>query len=224
MEIRDLGGKAIDQLVDEGLVHTCVDLYELKLEQLAGLQTTERMSAKEAEKLLGYIEKSKSRDLARLLNALAIRHVGGRVAAVLAEHFRTMDALVGADVSELSAVNEVGDIIAQSVYDYLHSPVGRRIVADLKALGVNMRSTTPVKPGPLPLEGKTLVVTGTLNRYTRDEIQEVIGRNGGRAASSVSAKTDYVIAGEEPGSKLAKARELGVPVLSEEEFEELLRK
>ena len=222
MNIHDLGDKAVDQLVDEGLVHTCADLYELKLEQLSGLKTTERMSAKEAEKLLGYIEESKSRDLARLLNALAIRHVGGRVAAVLAENFRTMDALVGANVSHLSTVNEVGAIIAQSVYDYLHSPYGRHTVDDLKTLGVNMRSASRAKAEALPLNGKTLVVTGTLNRYSRDEIHQVIARHGGRAASSVSKNTDFLIAGEEPGSKLQKARQLGVSVITEDEFESLL--
>jgi len=159
---------------------------------------------------------------ARLLNGLSIRHVGTRVAAVLAEHFKSMDALVAADVEKLSAINEIGPIIAESVYEYLHSDFGSSTIADLKGLGVRMEAVASAGEGTRALEGKTLVVTGTLTRYTRDEIQELIIRHGGRAASSVSKNTDYVIAGEKAGSKLAKARGLGVPVLSEEQFEALL--
>lgn len=220
MDIEGLGDKLVDQLVDQGLVRSYGDLYRLRLEQVMGL---ERMGRKSSESLLDGIEASKDRGLARLLNALAIRHVGARVAAVLAEQFRSMEALQAAGVEELSQVNEIGPVIARSVYDWLHSDFGTEIVADLRRIGVSVRQGA-ARAAARTLEGKTLVVTGTLQRYTRDEIEEVIARHGGRAASSVSKKTDFVVAGAEAGSKLAKARELGVPVLSEEEFEEMLRR
>jgi DNA ligase (NAD+) len=161
--------------------------------------------------------------LARLLNALAIRHVGARVATVLAESFGSMDALMEAGVEQLSEINEIGPIIAESVHDYLHSQVGRKTIADLRRFGVKMESAAVAAEAAEVLQGKTLVVTGTLQRYTRDEINELIARHGGRAASSVSSKTDYVVAGEKAGSKLAKAQKLGVTVLTEEQFEALLK-
>jgi DNA ligase (NAD+) len=219
MDIEGLGDKLVDQLVDKGLVRGCGDLYRLRPEQLMGL---ERMGQKSSENLLAGIEASKGRGLARLLNALAIRHVGTRVAAVLAEEFRSMDALRAAGVEELSRVNEIGPVIAQSVYDWLHSDFGRETIEDLQQIGVSMHQVAAPRAART-LEGKTLVVTGTLQRYTRDEIEELIARHGGRAASSVSKKTDFVVAGSEAGSKLAKARELGVRVLTEDEFERLLR-
>jgi DNA ligase (NAD+) len=220
MDIGGLGDKLVEQLVGDRLVTRYGDLYRLSFEQLANL---ERMGKKSAENLLKQIEASKSRGLARLLNALSIRHVGNRVAAVLAEHFGLIEALEAASIDELSDVMEIGPVIAQSVYDFLHSDFGRHTIGDLKQLGVDM--TAPKKAAPAAggaLAGKTLVITGTLEKYKRDEIEELIARHGGRAASSVSKKTDYVVAGKEAGSKLAKAQQLGVKVLSEEEFEELL--
>jgi DNA ligase (NAD+) len=220
MDIEGLGDKLVDQLVGEGLVRSCGDLYRLALEQLTRL---ERMGRKSSENLLAAIEASKDRGLARLLNALSIRHVGTRVASVLAESFSSMDELMAADVERLSQINEIGPIIAQSVYDFLHSKFGSETIRDLKKLGVKMESAGRAAAGPRALEGKTLVVTGTLSKYTRDEINELITRHGGRAASSVSKNTDYVVAGEDPGSKLDKARQLGVPVITEQQFEGLLR-
>jgi DNA ligase (NAD+) len=217
MDIEGLGDKLVDQLVNQGLVQSCGDLYRLKPEILLGL---ERMGRKSSEKLLEAIEASKGRGLARLLNALSIRHVGARVAALLADKFRSMDALAAASIEELSETNEIGSIIAKSVYDFLHGEFGRETIADLKALGVKMESAAIARKRTL--EGKTLVVTGTLARYGRDEINEVIASHGGHAASSVSKNTDYVVAGEKAGSKLDKARELRVPVLTEDEFEQLL--
>ena len=219
MDIEGLGDKLVDQLVGRGLVRRYGDLYRLNLEQLANL---ERMGEKSSENLLAGIAASKTRGLARLLGALAIRHVGARVATVLAQHFRSIGALQKAEVDQLSGVMEIGPIIAQSVYDYLHSPYGRETIADLRREGVLMELSGPAAPATRALEGKTLVVTGTLQRYTRDQINELIAQHGGRAASSVSKKTDYVVAGEEAGSKLAKARDLGVPVISEEEFEAMI--
>jgi len=220
MDIEGLGDKLVDQLVGEGLVRSCGDLYRLTLDQLIPL---ERMGRKSSENLLAAIEASKDRRLARLLNALSIRHVGTRVASVLAESFASMDDLMAADVERLSQINEIGPIIAQSVYEFLHSKLGSETIRDLRKLGVKMESAAPVAGGSRALEGKTLVVTGTLSKYTRDEINELITRHGGRAASSVSKNTDYVVAGENPGSKLDKTRQLGVPVLTEEQFEGLLR-
>jgi len=219
MDIEGLGDKLVDQLVEKRLVTCYGDLYRLKAEQLVEL---ERMGKKSAENLLSQIEASKNRGLARLLNALSIRHVGARVAAVLAEHFRSIDELMAADVEQLAAINEIGPIIARSVYDFFHSPFGRETIEDLRKMGVKMESAAPARRSRRPLEGKTVVVTGTLEKYSRDEINELIQRLGGRAASSVSSKTDFVVAGEKPGSKLQKARQLGVRVLSEQEFEELV--
>jgi DNA ligase (NAD+) len=221
MDIEGLGDKLVDQLVGAGLVRSCGDLYRLSLDRLIPL---ERMGRKSSENLLAGIEASKDRGLARLLSALSIRHVGTRVAAVLAEDFSSMDELMDADVERLSQINEIGPIIAQSVYEFLHSKFGSETIRDLKKLGVKMESAARATSGSRALEDKTLVVTGTLSKYTRDEINELITRHGGRAASSVSKNTDYVVAGENPGSKFDKARQLGVPVLSEEQFEELLRR
>ena len=219
MDIEGLGEVLVDQLVAEGLVSSCGDLYRLSLDQLIAL---ERMGRKSSENLLAGIEASKDRGLVRLLNALSIRHVGARVAAVLAENFPSIDELIDAGVERLSEINEIGSIIAESVYDFLHGEFGSEAIRDLKTLGVKMESAGPAAGGSRVLEGKTLVVTGTLTRYTRDEIGELIARHGGRAASSVSKKTDYVVAGENAGSKLAKARQLDVSVLTEEQFEALL--
>ena len=167
------------------------------------------------------IAASKDRGLARLLNALSIRHVGTRVATVLAERFGSMDALLAASAEQLSETNEIGPIIAQSVYDFLHGDFGAKAIEDLKAAGVTMQSAA-AGGGSQSLAGKTLVVTGTLVKYSRDQIEELITRHGGRAASSMSKNTDYLVAGEKAGSKLAKAQELGVPVLTEEQFEKLI--
>jgi len=231
MDIEGLGEKLVDQLVASKLVVNYGDLYRLENRQ-DRLLNLERMGRKSVDSLLEGIEASKNRGLARLLNALTIRHVGVRTASVLAERFGSIDALMAASVEQLSETNEIGPIIAQSVYDYLHSPFGQATIADLRSVGVVMEScgagippadSSGVSSAPRALEGKTLVVTGTLQKYTRDRIEELITLHGGRAASSVSKKTDYVVAGENAGSKLAKARSLGVPVITEEDFERMVK-
>ena len=221
MDIEGLGDKLVDQLVSEKLVKTYGDLYRLTIEKLLEL---ERMGRKSAENLLEGLAASKDRGLARLLNALSIRHVGNRVAAVLADRFRTIDALLAADEEELSKTNEIGDIIAKSVHDFLHSDFGVKAIDDLRAQGIAMEATSvpAAAGGERKLEGKTLVVTGSLVKYTRDQIEELISQHGGRAASSISKKTDYLIAGEKAGSKMEKAKKLGVKVLSESDFEKLI--
>jgi len=222
MDIEGLGDKLVDQLVTEGLVESFADLYRLTVEQLVEL---ERLGEKSAQNLVGAIAQSKSRGLARLLNALSIRHVGTRVATVLADHFDTMDALRNTSVDELAEINEVGPVIAQSVYDFLNGKQSAAAIADLEQVGVEMVEQGAGGKGQGtkgPLAGKTLVVTGSLEKYTRDEIKELITRHGGRASSSVSKATDYVVVGENPGSKFDKAKTLGVKILNEAEFEQLL--
>ena len=218
MDIEGLGDKLVDQLVEAKLVRSYVDLYRLTLDQLMRL---DRMGRKSSENLLEAIEASKDRGLARLLNALSIRHVGNRVATVLTEAFGSMDALMKARAEQLSETMEIGPIIAQAVHDYLHSDYGQRTIDELKKVGVKMSAPKAARASRV-LEGKTLVVTGALTKYTRDEIHELIARHGGHAASSVSKSTDYLVAGEKAGSKLDKAQSLGVPVLTEEQFERLL--
>ncbi len=220
MDIEGLGDKLVDQLVETGAVKNYGDLFRLTLDTLVDL---ERMGRKSSEKLLEGIEKSKSRGLARLLNALSIRHVGARVATVLADHFHSIEALREADVEQLSAINEIGPVIAKSVHSFVHGAFGRHAIDDLRKLGVKMTADKPPRRRAAGIEGKTFVVTGTLANYGRDDIEELIAKLGGRAASSVSKKTDFVVAGEKAGSKLDKARQLGIPVLSEEEFTELLQ-
>jgi DNA ligase (NAD+) len=218
MDIEGLGDKLVDQLVGDGLVRSYGDLYRLTFEQLVEL---ERMGKKSSENLLAGIAASKGRGLTRLLNALAIRHVGARVAAVLAGHFGSMEAIGSASVEELTEVNEIGPIIARSVHDWLKGDFGRRSIADLASLGIDMTAPRQTAPDGR-LAGKTIVVTGTLVHFKRDEIEQLIEGHGGRAAGSVSAKTDFVVAGEKAGSKLAKAQELGIKVLSEDQFRALV--
>lgn len=222
MDIEGVGEKLAYQLVESGLVRDFGDLYQLTEDQLV---TLERMGKKSAEKLVANIEASKSRGLARLLNGLCIRHVGARVARTIAEHFGSMEDLQTASEEDLSNVEDVGSVIAESVYEFLHSKRGERAVNKLREAGVDM--TAPKKSAVLPttagpLSGKTLVVTGTLHKYKREEIESLIVQYGGHAANSVSKKTDFLIAGEKAGSKLAKAQSLGVRVLSEAEFDELV--
>jgi DNA ligase (NAD+) len=222
MDIEGLGEKLAYQLVESGLVHDFGDLYDLTEEQLTGL---ERMGKKSAQKLLANIEGSKSRGLARLLNALCIRHVGARVAATIAEHFGSMDDLLAASEEDLANVEDVGPVIAESVFRFLHSEHGKKAVRRLRDAGADM---TAPKKSPVtaatagPLSGKTVVVKGTLEKYTREEIETLIEQHGGRATNSVSKSTDFVVAGEKAGSKLDKARSLGVRVISEAEFDEMI--
>ncbi|MFM7844775.1 MAG: NAD-dependent DNA ligase LigA, partial [Planctomycetota bacterium] len=219
MDIEGLGDKLVEQLVSSGWVKTYRDLYRLTVPQLENL---DRMGKKSAPVLVRQIEASKERGLARVLNALSIRHVGVRVATILAEQFGTIEALMAATAEQLSTVPEIGPTIARSVYDYFHGEFGESIVRGLLAEGVKFAAVAVQRSTAGPLHGKTVVVTGTLNRYTRDEIQALIQQHGGRAAASVSKSTAYLVAGAEAGSKLTKAQALGIPILTEEEFERLL--
>jgi DNA ligase (NAD+) len=218
MDIEGLGDKIVDQLVSTGLVKSYGDLFRLSVDQLAEL---ERMGKKSAERLVAGIAASKERGLARLLTGLAIRHVGETVAAALAKKFRSLDSLVAASIEQLTATEDVGETIAQSVYGYLHGVYGAKVVADLKQLGVKTEAEASEALGD-QLSGKTFVVTGTLAKHSRDEIEALIEKYGGKASSSVSKKTHFLIAGEDAGSKLAIARELGVTVISEADFEAMI--
>lgn len=221
MDIDGMGDKIVAQLVNSGLVRDYADLYALTQEQLQGL---ERLGSTSANGLLRGIEASKSRGLGRLLNALSIRHVGQRVAMILADEFGSMEKLQGASIEALNEVEEVGQIIAESVFEYLHGDFGRHIVERLQAAGVKMESDRPpgLERGDGVFAGKTLVVTGTLQNYKRDEIKALIEQHGGRASSSISQKTDFLVAGDKAGSKLDKAEKLGVKVLTEAEFTAML--
>lgn len=220
MDIEGLGDKLVDQLVASGLVKNVADLYRLTVEQVTSL---ERMGKKSAENLVKGVEASKDRGLSKLLNALSIRHIGVGGSKVLAQRFASLAALQSATVEELAATDEVGEITAQSVFDYLHDPQNEKLLAELVQLGVKTTEEVAAKPTEGPLVGKTVVVTGSLQNFDRNAIQELIVKLGGKASGSVSKKTDYVVAGEEAGSKLEKAKALGVKVLTEAEFVELIR-
>jgi DNA ligase (NAD+) len=214
MDIENVGEVLVDQLADAGFVKTFADLYRLKHEQLIGL---ERMGDKSVASVLASIDGSRSRGLDRLLASLGIRHVGNRVAYVLAVNFGSLDALAAATAEQLSAVHEIGDVIAQSVFDFFHSDAGQHIIAELKSVGINPQMEKPATEN-LPLAGKTVVVTGTLPTLDRKQAEDLIVKLGGKASGSVSKKTSFVVAGESAGSKLDKAKELGIEVLDEAAF------
>jgi len=219
MDIEGLGDKLVEQLVASGLVKQYADLYAL---QAAQLELLERMGKKSAAALVEQIERSKGRGLVRVLNALAIRHVGPRVAALLAGRFPTIHALAGASEEELAAIPEIGPAIAASVHEWLASDYGQQTIAGLAQAGVRLDVPEAERIADGPLAGKTFVVTGSLERFSRQEAEEAIRRAGGRAAGSVSKKTDYLVAGAEAGSKLDKATKLGVAVIDEAAFDKLL--
>jgi DNA ligase (NAD+) len=233
MDIEGLGDVLVDQLVEGGHVREFADLYKLQAESIAGLTSeveqgdkvvTRTVGDKVARKVVDNIERSRQQPLERLLAGLGIRHVGNRVAYVLASSFGSLDALAKATKEELAAVHEIGPAIADSVHDFFSNPAGKRTIADLKAVGIDpqmeVKKSGAASTGSLA--GKTIVVTGTLKKYKRDAIEALIQEHGGRAAGSVSKKTDFVLAGEEAGSKLDKARQLGVKIIDEDEFERLI--
>ncbi len=219
MNIDGLGEALVDQLVDGALVKDFADLYQLTEEQLVAL---ERMGKKSAENLLTEIDASRQRGLDRLIFALGIRFVGERTATLLADHFGTMSKLQEASQEELEAVFEVGPIVAASIRHFFGEERNRELIHRLEAIG--LRPEQEVKRKAVgALEGKAFVLTGTLERLTRDEAKQRIEQAGGRVTGSVSKKTDYVVAGADPGSKLDKARELGLTIINETELEELLK-
>jgi DNA ligase (NAD+) len=220
MDIEGLGEKLVNQLVDGNVVASYGDLYSLTLDRLMSL---ERMGKKSAENLLQGIEASKVKGLTRVLNAISIRHVGQRVAQILARKFGHLDALMAVDLETIGNTNEIGPVIAKSVADYFQSEDGIEVVRQLKEAGVSLQSSAEDAVDAAGLfAGKTVVVTGSLNKYSRDEIERRIEQLGGRAASSVSKKTDFLIAGEAAGTKLEKAQSLGVTILTEADFDAMI--
>lgn len=218
MDIDGLGPAVMNQLIESGLVKTAADLYGLRAEEIAQL---DRMGAKSAQNAVEAIAKSRENDLWRLLFALGIRQVGEKAAKVLAARFGSFDALANASEEELTAIDDVGPITARYLREWLESPQSKDLIARLKVAGVNMESRT--KPVDSRFAGQTFVLTGALTHFTRDEAAEMIEQRGGKAAGSVSKKTTCVVAGENAGSKLKKAQELQIPVLTEEEFLALLQ-
>jgi DNA ligase (NAD+) len=215
MDIEGLGDKLVDQLVDADLVHSPADLFRLSVETLAGL---ERMGEKSAQNLVAAIGQSRQTTLARFVFALGIRNVGEATARELAKHFGSLDALLAADAEALQQVPDVGPVVAGSIADFVAEAHNREVIATLRTAGVTWPEGEPTPGGQHPLAGKTLVLTGTLPTLKRDEAKALIEAAGGKVAGSVSKKTDYVVAGEEAGSKLEKAQELGVSVIDEAEL------
>jgi DNA ligase (NAD+) len=221
MDIEGLGDKIVDQLVDAGLVHTPADLYKLTVETLAGL---ERMGEKSAQNLVAAIDHSRQTTLARFIFALGIRNVGEATARDLARHFGNLDGIMAADAAALQLVPDVGPIVAASIVSFFNESHNREIIAQLLAAGLHWAEGEPADAGPKLLAGKTLVLTGTLPTLKRDDAKAMIEAAGGKVAGSVSKKTDFVVAGEDAGSKLEKAQELGVAVIDEAELLNMLEK
>ncbi len=217
MDIDGLGPAVIQQLIDAGFIKNAADLYYLHAPDIAQL---DRMGAKSADNLMQALENSKANDFSKLLYALGIRQVGVKAARVLANHFRSFDALSHASLEELTEISDVGAITAQYILDWLASPQSMDLIQRLKDAGVNMETTAQLVDHRF--EGMTFVLTGTLSQLDRKSAEKMIEDRGGKAAGSVSKRTTYVVAGEEAGSKLRKAQELGIPVLSEAEFLEML--
>ena len=229
MDIEGLGDVLVETLVDKGIerdggiwkVRNVADIYEVTVSDISNL---ERKAEKSATKLIEQIEASKSRGLQRLLYGIDIRHVGERYAKILANHFRDIDKLAAASVEELDAIHEIGLTVAVSVYEWFRNPLHIELINRLKASGVKMQSDgAGVESFDERFVGKTFVLTGKLEEFSRDEAAKFIEERGGRVSSSVSKKTDFVVAGSDAGSKLTKAEALGVAILSESEFREMLR-
>ena len=227
MDIEGLGDVLVDQLVERGLVRTFADLYKLKQNDIATLGSEveqggkivkRTVGEKVAKKVIDNIQASREQSLDRLLAGLGIRHVGNRVAHVLATHFTSLDDLSAATQEQLASVHEIGDVIAASVHDFFNSHAGKETVAQLKKAGVDPKMEKPKSPADQPLAGKTIVVTGTMKKFDRKQIEDLIVKLGGKPAGSVSKKTSFVIAGESAGSKLDKAKELGIEVITEDQF------
>ena len=221
MDIDGLGEKIIDQLVELEMVKDFTDLYRLNVDDLC--KRIDLVKERKATKLVQAIDESRNRGLARLLASISIRHVGPRVAKIVASKYGDIHALQAASLEELASIHEIGDAIAASMHRFLHDPYGSELIKRLLAVGVDM---TEPKANPAignsALAGKTIVVTGTLVRFTRDEIKDLIEKLGGRASESVSKKTDYLVAGEKAGSKLDKATSIGIQILTEDDFAKLI--
>jgi DNA ligase (NAD+) len=218
MDIDGCGQAVLQLLIDADLVHSAADLYTLRAEQVEPL---ERMGQKSAENLISAIERSKQNDLSRLLFAFGIRHVGQKAAKVLSGTFGSLDAILTATEEQLTEIRDIGSATAHAIVTWREQAQSQHLIARLRELGVNFTGEQTVVSDKLA--GKTIVLTGTLTLFTRKQATERIERLGGRASGSVSKKTTYVVAGENAGSKLKKANDLGIPVLTEQEFWDLIQ-
>jgi DNA ligase (NAD+) len=221
MDIEGLGPALIEQLVDKKVIKDYTDIYSLKFDDLVPL---ERMGEKSAQNLIDAIEKSKIRDLHLLICALGIQNIGSHAAEVLSKHFGTLDNLMKASAEELEEIFEIGNIMAKSIVDFFSNSHTQDVINKLKAAGVNLSTTYKKANTVSEIAGKSFVVTGTLDGYTRKEIEDIIKNFGGRVLSTVSGKTDFLIAGESPGSKLEKAEKLRIAIINKEGFEKLIQK
>jgi DNA ligase (NAD+) len=220
MDIEGMGEVLVNQLVDNQLVHDVADIYSLTAEQLAAL---ERMGEKSAANVVTAIAESKKRELWRLIHGLGILHVGEGGARKLADHFHDLNALASTDIEKLQEAEDVGPVMAQSVHDFFHNPRNQAVIEKLRKAGIKMKEkATPKAAAAGPFAGKTVVVTGTLAKLSRDEAKEALREAGATVTDSVSKKTDFLIVGEDAGSKLDKARSLGVKTLTEQEFVKML--
>jgi DNA ligase (NAD+) len=217
MDIEGLGFAVVKQLLDAGLIKSAADLYYL---DAGTLELLPRFGKKSAENLVGAVARSKENDLSRLLGALGILQVGQSAAKALAEHFGSMEALEAAGEEELTAVGDIGAVTAGNIIDWFKNPQSQHLLGRLREAGVNMLSRAEKTDDRF--SGQTFVLTGALSRYTRDEASELIRRHGGSVTGSVSKKTTFVLAGEDAGSKLTKAQNLGVAVIGEADFERML--
>ncbi|MBQ7256041.1 MAG: NAD-dependent DNA ligase LigA [Oscillospiraceae bacterium] len=222
MDIDGLGSAVLEKLVNAGLLHTAADLYKLTVEDLTPIMVKDADKvSKSAQNLVSAIEESKSRDLSRLLNAFGIRQVGEKAARSIAVTFRTLDRIASASIEDLTAISDIGEITAQNIVDWFSMEQSRDLIEKLRDCGVNF--DCEIAPPDTKFQGLTFVLTGALSLFTREEASEKIVQLGGKVSGSVSKKTSFVVAGENAGSKLKKANELGIPVLTEEEFMEKMQ-
>ena len=220
MDISGLGYKIVEQLLDRKLIKDIADIYTLTVDDVASLKKNGR---KFAENLIEAINESKNRDLENLISAFGIRHVGKKLAKVLAKKYETLDNLMNATAFDLTTKDDIGEVIAESIYSFFKEKQTKDLVKRLVALGVNTKHLKEDNNVDNRFEGKTFVLTGSLSKYSRNEASEIIEKFGGKTSNSVSKKTDYVLAGEEAGSKLDKAQKLGVTVITEQEFENMIK-
>ena len=218
MDIEGLGPSIIETFVNEGMIKTVTDIYRLDKEKIASLDGFQQTSA---NNIIESVESSKNNDLSKLIFAFGIRHIGAKAAKLLSDEFKNIDNLMNASLEAICDIDGFGDIMAKSAFDFFQSESARELIADLKSFGVNTESKTVIKDNRF--EGMTFVLTGTLPTYKRSEASKIIESFGGKTSSSVSKKTSYVLSGESSGSKLDKANQLGVPVIDENEFNEMIK-
>ena len=218
MDIEGLGPSIIETFVNEGMIKTVTDIYRLDKEKIASLDGFQQTSA---NNIIESVENSKNNDLSKLIFALGIRHIGAKAAKLLSDEFKNIDNLMNASLEAISDIDGFGDIMAKSAFDFFQSESARELIADLKSFGVNTESKTVINDNRF--EGMTFVLTGTLPTYKRSEASKIIESFGGKTSSSVSKKTSYVLSGESSGSKLDKANQLGIPVIDENEFNEMIK-